>query len=771
MRKHYLQTAGAAALATAFAIAPAYAQDTGGVDNLPPADDGAIIVTARKQAEDLQRTPVAVTALNGDLVERLAVQELDQIENFTPNVDLQNITFSSNSLGAAIRGLGFNDLEKTFDPTVGVTIDGVFLAYSTGALVDLDDVEQVEVLRGPQGTLYGRNTIGGTINITRSRPTGEFGLTAKGSYASYNNIELGAIFNAPLAEDVLALKLSYNMRKGDSFTRNVLTGERDGGPDTHTFGGALLFTPSSSFEALLSLDYQDDNTEYPPILNLTQPGELFCDILGALEPSACRSGSFDRSREEGFVPSFGAFPFTTPSETFAATLNMELDLGSGTITSITGYRDMSETLEEENTGTLLVDLGGGPVPVVAAFRPQESSQFSQELRFNSDFAGPFNFVAGVYYLEASYDIFPETNPLGTGDGQIFIFGGPVQVFEAGQDTTALAVFGEGTYNLTPDLRLSVGARLSYEKKDFYLDRIDPATGGLLLSVNPSESWTEPNWRVLLDNQFSPQVFGYASYSRGTRSGGFNGRAVSASSVGPYQPETVDSFEIGFRTESSDGRFKFNPTAFYALYDDKQEELLVGLPNGATETTVFNAANVKIWGVEIETSARPTDALTLRGALGYLDYSYSDFFALDTRPLSPTTGTIIDVSDSARLRNAPKFTLALGGDYRFPVAALSEVVLTANYKFADEFQSGASIFEPVPDPRGIVPNRSKLDLALRFNGDRTDTGLPFDTSLTVFGRDVFADPGRNGRPFNALPNFFFTTLEPGRVFGVELKVDY
>ncbi|MGL6042721.1 MAG: TonB-dependent receptor, partial [Sandaracinobacteroides sp.] len=448
--------------------------------------------------------------------------------------------------------LSFSDLEKTFDPTVGVSIDGVFLAFSTGALFDLDDIESIEVLRGPQGTLYGRNTIGGTINIRRTKPTGENGLKLRASYASYDRFVGNAIGNISLVEDTLAMKIYYDRKSGGSFTTNVRTGERDGGSDIHTVGASFLYTPTENFEALLSLDYQDDNSQYPPILNLTQPGELFCDLFGAVEPSACRAGSFDIAEKDGFRSSFAAIPFRIPFKNRTASLEMNLDVSGGTLTSVTGYRRITESLEEENTGTLAIDLGAGPVPLVAAFRPQTSWQFSQEVRYATNSDGPLNFVVGGYFLRSSYDIFPDQNPLGTGDGQIFILGGGVQSFFAGQDTTVFALFGEGSYSLTDKLRLTLGGRLSSERKEFYLDSRNPATNvPLFPRIDVNETWTDPTWRAILDYQFDAQIFGYLSYARGLRSGGFNGRATGPDSVGPYDPETVDSFEAGLRFQTAD----------------------------------------------------------------------------------------------------------------------------------------------------------------------------------------------------------------------------
>ncbi|MCG8442890.1 MAG: TonB-dependent receptor, partial [Caulobacterales bacterium] len=355
------------------------------------------------------------------------------------------------------------------------------------------------------------------------------------------------------------------------------------------------------------------------------------------------------------------------------------------------------------------------------------------------------------------------DPLGTGDGTIFILGGAVSSFVAVQDANVFAGFGEATYDLTDKLRLTGGVRVTYEEKEFTRTNIIPEEepyGG-------EESWTEPTWRGIADYQFTDDIFGYVSYSRGFRSGGFNGRAVSQESVGPYEPETVDSYEVGFRTEWFGNTVRVNPTAFAAQYKDKQEELLVGLPDGRTETTVFNASEARTWGFELEALARPTPNLDLRMAAGYLDYEYSDFLALDPRPGSPTEGQVIDITDTAELRRAPQWTFALGGDYVVPLD-VGEITFTANYKYTDEFFAGSVFF--APEPRAIKPSTNVVDLALSLDIDRGRLGLPADLSLTAFGRDVFHDgPGRNGRPFDATPNFYFTNPEPARAWGVDLTL--
>ena len=764
-----LWVGSASALALLLTGAPALAQVA--PDVAADTDDETVLdrvtVTARKREESLQSTPIAVTALTESVVESLGAEDLDGIEKLLPNVELSPNAFSLNTLNASIRGNSFADLEKTFEPTVGVSIDGVFLAWNTGALFDLEDVEQIEVLRGPQGTLYGRNTTAGTINIRRTKPTGEYGLKSRVRFGSHNQLDYNVVANAPIIEDKLALKLTYNRQSNDNFQKDIYTGEQTDGIDVNTFGGALYYTPSETFDALLSLDYSEDDSTYPSPLNQTRPDELFCQIgfFGFGEPTACGTGSFDVSEAQELEISTAGLPQTNVGETFAATLEMNWDVASGTVTSVTGFREIEERLTVENSGTALLQVAPGvSLPLFVADRPQDSSQFSQELRYASDFQGPFNFVAGLFAMQSEYDIFPAETAFGT--AQVFVLGAPANTFTASQELNAYAAFGEATFDVTDKLRLTAGARLSYEEKDFEIDTTVSGTAPFMAA--DSESWTEPTWRVIADYQFTDDVFGYASYSRGFRSGGFNGRGTSPGAIGPYDPETVDSYEVGLRTEFFNNTVRVNPTFFFYEYKDKQEEGLVGLPNGGTETIVANAAAVDIWGFELEALAQPTSNLTLRAALGTLDYEYNEFEALDNRPLSPTFGQVLDVTDTVELRRAPELTVTLGGDLVIPTN-WGDVVFNTNYRHRAEQVGTANVFEA--DPRATEDAQDIVDASAKFNIDRAVTGLPMDLALTVWGRDVFGDVAREGSSVAVAGTFFFTNVAPSRVFGVDLAVEF
>ena len=318
------------------------------------------------------------------------ITDITGIQKFLPNVQLGRIAFSGNSLSAGIRGVSFADLEKTFDPAVGLAIDGVFLGTSTGANVDFNDIESVEVLRGPQGTLFGRNTVGGIINIRRTRPTGELGGRLHARYGSYNTLDLDAVINLPKLGDTISAKISGLRRTSDSFTRNRVTGKREKGRDFYTVGLAVLAEVSPDTSILGSIDYQKDRSTYPSSINLTKAtglpfgvGGTICDLTFSigLGDLGCDTQGFLRQRAEGFEFANTTIPFESFIDGWSASLEIKTKLGGFNLTAVTGYRDTSDTLLEENTGAPLIPLAPGfAVPLFVAARDQDYKQFSQRDR-------------------------------------------------------------------------------------------------------------------------------------------------------------------------------------------------------------------------------------------------------------------------------------------------------------------------------------------------------------------------------------------------------
>jgi len=254
-----------------------------------------IIVTARKREESTQDVPIAITAIDARTIERSFLTDLDDLQRFAPNVVLDRNNYTGGGINASIRGISFSDLEKSFEPAVGISLDGVFFGTTTGANIEMFDIESVEMLRGPQGTLFGRNTVGGVINITRSRPTGEFGGKVSVGLSNYDKTEFKAVLNFPIIKDVLALKLAAYKTEGDSWAKIgpgaggdfYNDGDQVKGADITSMYGTFLFTPQNdyNFEALLTIETMDDQSEYPLPVNVTLPGSrtphpgTLCDAL------------------------------------------------------------------------------------------------------------------------------------------------------------------------------------------------------------------------------------------------------------------------------------------------------------------------------------------------------------------------------------------------------------------------------------------------------------------------------------------------------------
>lgn len=745
-----------------------------------------ITVFARKREESLQDVPVAITALDADAIERFHADTISEFEKIVPNVDFSDIPFAGQALGAVIRGIGFSDLEKSFEPAVGVSIDGVFLANSTGAAIDAFDLEQVEILRGPQGTLFGRNTVGGVINLQRTKPTEDAGLKLGTRFGNNGVQEFLLVANTGQIGDVLSSKFYVFDKESETYATNILTGSPDDQTDITSYGASFLYQPNDRLKAQLSIDVFDDESQGPPIYNLTQPGEVFCDtpnfltFIGVFAPqtfnAGCASTSFDIAEASDFEDYVRAEPFLTFFDGSAVTAQVDYEISDTlAFTSITGFREADELLLEENLGgpNLFVNVAPGitiDFPILYQNRVQESEQFSQEFRLAGEIGDNLTFVAGLYYLDAEYTLTGGEYPDG-GFGLSQAFGaiGSDEVYN--QKTEAIAVFVDGTFQINDRLSLSGGLRYSDETKDaskrFILSTVPGVAG---TSRSDSVSFDNTTGRLILQYEFSDDVSVYGGYSRGFRSGGFNGRAASVTALGPFDSETVDSVEAGLRAEFFDGRLRFNPTIFYSEYTDKQEENLIAVPGGApgaTETTVQNASEVEISGLELELLALVSQRFTVRAALGLLDAEFSQFL-VPANPADPTDTSVIDVSDSRNLRSGADTTFYIGASYAHPLSnGNAQLVFNASYNYQDELTTSSAT-----DPLGL--GRDRIDGPEGFDFSLTYETLNEGTNfkITAYINDAFDDAaGRNATNIVIPGLFTFSTGAPTKVYGIEASVEF
>ena len=729
-----------------------------------------VIVTARRREESIQTVPIAVTAISGVQIERSFKATIEGLDEMAPNVELGRMQFGGGGLTGSIRGISFAETERTFEPAVGLMVDGVAYGTGTGAMVDMFDIETVEILRGPQGTLFGRNTMGGLINVVRTRPTGEFGGKASVGWGSFNTWELKGLLNFPIVEDKLAMKITAIDLNSDLYTKNVITGKTEDGLDQTTLGFKLLWTPNEDVDVLLSYDHVNDDSAYPTVANLSEAGDLFCDLgnLGVFEKPPAYMCTDDTAE---FVASFGrdfydydtdvtGVPFVASIDSDIATLQIDWEINDSLdFASITGYHDVDDRLLAEVTG--IPDFQVAPdvwVPFFVVDRIQTYKQFSQELRLVSNNDSNFDYVAGLYYFHSKYGLEPQS---------VINLGSLVQVLTSTQKLDAWAAYTELYFQLSEKNRLTVGGRYTHEKKDFTRTGADGAGNFFLTCPDPSslaegcrtgtESWGNFSPRVIFDRQFSDTFFGYASFSGGFRSGGWSGRGSTEFNIGPYDPEKLYNYEIGIRSDFLDGRLRFNATAFYMDYKDKQEDITVSFtaPDGTitTDSFVENAASATTKGLEFELYYAATDQLTFRSALGFLDGKYDSYDTL-------VDGEKVSLKDVRHYRYAPDWTFNLGGDYIIP-AGSGEVILTGNFKYTDDFWVTPA-FDLTGNKRDQIESHATFDFSVVY--------IINNWTISAYGQDVFHSDNRLLRKFDA-GSFWFADIEPHRTFGIRVQYDF
>lgn len=582
-----------AALA-AIGASPVMAQETAGSEG-PAAAVEDIVVTAQRREQRLQDVPLAVSAFSMESLEDGKVESLLNLDGKVPNVVLAPVGAYPFASAFYIRGLGYADVESSFEPSVGVELDGVYLSRNVGAVQDFFDIGGVTILRGPQGTLYGRNTIGGVVSVQSRRPSFDFGARAQATFGSNGRQELRAGVEGALIEDQLAGKFSFLTKTYDGYIKNY-DGRDMGAQDVTSMRGALLWTPTASFDATLIVDYTKDKGTGTAFENASLPSMV---LPGFGEPADTDG--------DPFLSHVGDDIFSD-LEALGVTLNANWNLGPVKLTSITGYR--------KTDTEVLSDFDGTPTPFMTVHRDETHDQFSQELRLASNTDGPLTYVVGAYYMTQEYDI--ATGQFGT------VFGSPTagSTIYTQQKADSWAVFGQADYEVLPGLTVTAGGRYSKEEKTF--------TTQPLFYPNAETfeaSFDDFSPKVGVSYKWSDTLMTYAQYSRGFRAGGFNGRAGSFLAVGPYDSETVDSYEVGVKSDLFNRRLRLNAAVFTSDYQDMQQSVQQLIPGTLiNQTLVANVGAATISGFEAEATALLTDVFTISASVGYLDASYDEFMA-------------------------------------------------------------------------------------------------------------------------------------------------
>ena len=643
-----------------------------------------VVVTATKRTESLQAVPLSVTAFSQDQLDIKGASNLTGIQESTPNLNFSVQSAGQNVARVTLRGIGTETLVGGGDPGVALHIDGVYVGRNSAAAGDVFDVERVEVLRGPQGTLYGRNATGGSINLISKRPTDETEGYVDYTVGNYNESRVRGVVNVPLTEN-LTSRIAIFSESHDGYMENLFENGRDNG-DKDSHGGRLQlrYETDSGNEFLLRGYYSKTGGAGPGSrylgTDLNTPngyaGGYLIGVSGGPRPPA--GGPIIADAYGLGATSSGAAVLPLPTDLhqvrknapefvdmlikgFDFEANVELTDGI-VLKTITSY--------QTNDNEILVDSDGSELAIETRNRDNQAKQYSQEFNLISQDGGAFQWLVGAYYyheeLTERFDVIrpvglvPAATPLPP--GAVPGGGGTRQIRVAGHEVDSAAVFAQISYDITEDLSVTVGARYTKDDKDQFRSiggQIDTTNGirfrgggavGFLPPDSGSTSFSETSYRVSADYQLTNDNLLFASYARGYKSGGFDFNGGQISGAGdqlPYDPEFVTAIEIGSKNKFYDDRVILNLTVFDYDYEDLQVFRLTGFG-----PLTDNAAQSTIQGVEVEFRFAATDNLSFDGSYGYLDATYDQY----TIDLPPT-----DFSGNT-LNYAPENTAHIGVEY-------------------------------------------------------------------------------------------------------------
>ena len=648
-----------------------------------------IIVTARKRDESIQDVPEAVTAIAAQLRES-SVRRIDDIQNFAPNLIIGRSPGIGSGAGITIRGISTLDVDKSLEPPVGVVMDGMFLGTASGVLLENFDIERIEVLRGPQGTLFGKNTTGGVLNIIRTPVTMEYGADISMTIGDFGRQDFKAVINVPIIEDKMGLKIFGASIQSDGHVYNSTLKRDVGGDDKVNLGFAAQWEPNENLSIKLHHEIMNDQSEQGAYVNRNTVGMLACTItqIGFDPYNGCEK---DANDGPDLTESDGSNFSDNEYKTTILTVNYDTE--NFLYTFISTDRDM----DEQN----MQDFDGSPARLLRMNYYNDWHQKSNEFRITSQFSDKFEFVAGIYDWEVDYTQRWDVGDLHYRLSQLGLpYPGytPTTLNSNGQSqvTESIAIFFSGDWHINDKLTLTAGFRWTEEEKDFIGgDRgmpwdpqspdgdIIPNTIPPLFNPRPYQGkWDETTPKIGVRYQPNDDLMFYASYSEGFKSGGFFGRQANFNIDPSYEPEYLKNIELGWKSTLMDGRMIFNGSIFEAKYEDKQESILIPVDLSNVATVVRNASSLDMTGLELELVYQISESWDIMVNAGFMDTEYADYFA-------DLTGDQI-VTDNSGLtpRNTPDSTYGATTSYVTPLGN-GELKTRLSYRFRDSVASDAS----------------------------------------------------------------------------------
>ncbi|WP_411820886.1 TonB-dependent receptor [Hyphococcus formosus] len=685
-----------------------------------------IVITARKVEENLQDVPIAVTALGGEQLKESQITDLSQIAGRVPSFTYQ----SQNSMESEIfiRGVGSVRLNgATADASVGTFIDEIYIGRRGSATPPIFDLERLEVLRGPQGTLFGKNVVGGALSLVTAKPQFEFGGGGYVSYGNYNTIHATGHVTGPITENV-ALRLALYQNRHDGYAENIVRNEEL--EDLESYAGriSLLWNLNDNMTLNLSADASTEEGGGPSRHSVDNP---FVPGFGPVSPNLI---SQDPRTNESPYEQYAR------KETAGITARFEWDMGPVTATYLGAFRKGDGDARWTQAGA------GAPPSLTDSTLTQleRHTGITQEIRFASAQDQRFRWLAGLYYLDdntrrQSRNTAISFLPGGAGSTRD-ILDGDNEFFQVGVSKN-YAAFGEVAYDITDDLTITAGGRYTIDKKTWDIEVVEYSLGpdGMdnIFSTAPvqgeyqvstDDKWSEFTPKVTLDWRFADGKIAYLSAAKGFKGGGWQGGAANATAAEtPYSPETAWTYEAGLKTDLFDNRVRFNLAAFYTDFKDLQVELLDDVN---LVLVVANAADATIKGVEAEFQGKPHDYITIFASGSYLDAEYKNY-------IDPLRG--IDYSGN-QIQRTPEYQFNVGGNFEMPISNNVNFVANADYGYQAKMFYG-------PANTNLEPGYGLLDLragiaapdgswSLQFYG-RNMTDKLYRVSIIPFAGDEFS----------------------------------
>lgn len=641
-----------------------------------------VMVTATKTGEtNLQSTPLAVSAFTAAALEQRQVSDVRDIMEYTPS-----LTISENTTMAQIfiRGVGSNNVFLGADSSSTIHLDGVYIARPESYFTALLDVERVEILRGPQGTLYGRNSVGGTINIISRRPSNELEGKIQLGYGNYDAFHASGYVNIPVIADKVLASFSGQRNYHDAYLKNIGTGNDIDEEDNYALRGQLLVKPSDKLELLLRADYNDSRAAEAGFVRLLRPTGHPTDSL-----------SFKPSGKPNFKLVSTNLDHLIDRTQKGVSLEANYDIDDNLALKVLGaYRKWDFFMS--------VDADASSINIFRTMMENKQDQISIEANLSGNYE-KVKFVLGAYYFNE--------DAISDWTVAVPIFGvNHIQRPNLIDDNYAF--FGQGSYNITDKLSVTAGIRYTHEKKDFDIydywtapDSLDKETaenGTILVgapglsdpfsfAVEQSKSAWTPKFG--LEYQATDDLMLYASATRGFKSGGFDMLATRPEDF-PYDPEYLWAYEAGLKGDFLEKRLRANIAAFYYDYTDLQVQIFVPPANTRTQ----NAADATIKGIELEMQARPTENLDIFASIAYLDATYKSF------PNATITGFGTFDAKGKHLNNAPKWKFLIGGQYTHSIGNNGEVFIGGEYnwqgkRYYTPANDGANSIESIEFQKG------------------------------------------------------------------------